>query len=67
MIFEDKHLNKKKALKRAVSGHCELSRSPIDTSTRQGSCSLIVGGEQVTSHMVTEPGLETRWGPIRAR
>ena len=51
MIFEDKHLNKDR--------HCEISRSPIDPSTRQGSCSLIVGGEQVTSYMVTEPGLET--------
>ena len=56
IIFEDKYLNKKKALKGAVSGHCESS---IDPSTRQGSCSLIVGGEQVTSYMVTEPGLET--------
>ena len=59
IIFEDKYLNKKKALKGAVSGPCEILRSSIDTSTRQGSCSLIVEGEQVTSCMVTEPGLET--------
>ena len=56
IIFEDKYLNKRKALKGAVSGHCE---SIIDAFTRQGSCSLIVEGEQVTSCMVTEPGLET--------